>query len=342
MGNFYRYVTKGGLGERINSVAATSYATSDYGAVLSQSYPLTASISTFYFPSTSNASGSQYALKDTSRRKIHALKNTIDRYKIYSQYYNSVTFLSSGVDATLVNIPSIFFGDSIKKGSVKLSIFSDGELLSKVEDVGKNGELIKTTGSTNLFDSRNVAGVVLYDEGIILLSDNKPLTNYTESFFQTTTSGTDGDYARWNTWGISANTYPNAVVRTSYDIEFEGVHKIPQLVMLAHAKKGELNHSNNISYLERATVVSSSSALLLTRHPYIFSTSSYFENPNLTIKNIVKNEYITPTASFHKETYITKILIYDENKNVIAVAKTSKPIRKTEERDFTFKLKLDL
>ena len=34
--------------------------------------------------------------------------------------------------------------------------------------------------------------------------------------------------------------------------------------------------------------------------------------------------------------------IYDDKKNLIAVAKLAKPVRKSEERDFTFKIKLDI
>ena len=34
--------------------------------------------------------------------------------------------------------------------------------------------------------------------------------------------------------------------------------------------------------------------------------------------------------------------IYDENKNLIGIAKLSKPVKKTEGRDLTFKIKLDL
>ena len=41
-------------------------------------------------------------------------------------------------------------------------------------------------------------------------------------------------------------------------------------------------------------------------------------------------------------TYISKIAIYDEKKNVIGVAKLANPVRKTANREFTFKLKLDI
>ena len=46
--------------------------------------------------------------------------------------------------------------------------------------------------------------------------------------------------------------------------------------------------------------------------------------------------------AFQKTTYISKVGIYDSNRNLIAIAKTATPIKKTEERDFVFKLKLDI
>ena len=60
------------------------------------------------------------------------------------------------------------------------------------------------------------------------------------------------------------------------------------------------------------------------------------------IKNTVSSSYNDPTGSFVKTTYVSKIAIYDRNKNLIAIAKPATPIRKTPTRDFTFKLKLDI
>ena len=59
------------------------------------------------------------------------------------------------------------------------------------------------------------------------------------------------------------------------------------------------------------------------------------------IKNIVKSPYNEHTASFEKQTYISKIGIYDKDKNLIAIAKLANPVKKTEDKDYTFKLKLD-
>ena len=65
------------------------------------------------------------------------------------------------------------------------------------------------------------------------------------------------------------------------------------------------------------------------------------ENSDLEIANTVQSPYPDPEALFEKQTWISKIGIYDKDKNLIAIAKLASPVRKTEEREFTFKLKLD-
>ena len=72
-------------------------------------------------------------------------------------------------------------------------------------------------------------------------------------------------------------------------------------------------------------------------------TSSFsYREPDLATVNIVSSSFESPTASFAKETYISKIGIYDKNKNLIGVTTVAKPVKKTEDREFTFKLKMDL
>ena len=68
----------------------------------------------------------------------------------------------------------------------------------------------------------------------------------------------------------------------------------------------------------------------------------YIESDTIEVKNIVSSSYPDPTGSFEKTTYISKIGIYDDDKNLIGIAKVATPVRKTVERDFTFKIKLDI
>ena len=69
---------------------------------------------------------------------------------------------------------------------------------------------------------------------------------------------------------------------------------------------------------------------------------TYKENETVQIKNIVSSSYVDPTGSFEKQTFISRIGIYDKDKNLIGVAKVANPVKKTEDREFTFKLKLDI
>ncbi len=100
--------------------------------------------------------------------------------------------------------------------------------------------------------------------------------------------------------------------------------------MFAHAPKGELNHSNNPTYVESGQQLEAVSSL-----------TEYQESKQISIKNIVSGSFSDQTGSFQKETYISKIGIYDDDKNLIAVAKLATPVKKTEERDYTFKMKYD-
>jgi hypothetical protein len=110
-----------------------------------------------------------------------------------------------------------------------------------------------------------------------------------------------------------------------------GTTKIQNITMFATAPKGQLNHSNNPTFVAFGSSSQASSA------PH-----AYVQNAQQGIKNIVSSSYNDPTGSFVKTTYVSKIGIYDKNKNLIAIAKPATPIKKTATRDFTFKLKLDI
>jgi len=72
------------------------------------------------------------------------------------------------------------------------------------------------------------------------------------------------------------------------------------------------------------------------------SEQGYFEGDSTAIANVGSSSYVSGTKSFEKTTYINHIGIYDENRNLIAVTKLANPVRKRENDDYTFKLKLDI
>jgi hypothetical protein len=72
------------------------------------------------------------------------------------------------------------------------------------------------------------------------------------------------------------------------------------------------------------------------------SNGTEFSETTRAIKNLVSSSYPDPTGSFEKTTYISKIGIYDDQKNLIGIASVATPVKKTLDRDLTFKLKLDI
>ena len=115
----------------------------------------------------------------------------------------------------------------------------------------------------------------------------------------------------------------------SYDLDFQGTNYVNSLTMFAHAKKGHLNHSNNPTYRDLDVEKISTTGSGLT-----------FVEGSTTLANVVSASYVS--ASFEKTTYISKVHIYDEGGNLIAITSMAKPIKKTLTDEFTFKMKIDL
>jgi hypothetical protein len=319
---YYPFLPKGSSLDSFKTVGTSEFAYTQYGEELSGAYPYSSSIAAEYFYSQSGFI--------SEKRRIYALKNVLNNYLHYSQHYAYSSSLGNKAEqaVNLISIPSIYYGSAIDKGSVELAYYVSGTLVAKLQDVNKNGELIQTTGALGL---GSVAGVVLYNEGFAVLTGSWKLDNiFQETLIYNPTLSTD--YARWINWGAGLNQPSNSTVSASFDLNFEGVNYINTITMLAHADKGQLNHSNNPTYVKMTHSASSINT----------NNISYSEYAYTEIKNTVKYPYENYTGSLEKHTYISKIGIYDENRNLIGIAKLAKPIKKTENRDFTFKIKVDI
>ena len=124
------------------------------------------------------------------------------------------------------------------------------------------------------------------------------------------------------------STIDNTNLSSSFSIDYKGVNRIQTINMFCHAKNGELNFSNNPTYLSGV--------------PTYVSGSKIFKTNQRDIKNIVSSSFSDTTPEFKKTTYISKIAIYDKDKNLLGIAKVATPVRKTEEKQYTFKLKVDI
>jgi hypothetical protein len=241
-----------------------------------------------------SASISRDYYSTSTRSRINALRNVFDHYSYLSPHYQYSSSLGDKSSQTinLISIPSIAYGSG-------------------------------PAGSTG---SGSVAGVVLYKEGFVALTGSWDLDSNSIAYDSTGTS-------KWIHFNYGANDGNSPALTTlsaSFLMDYKGTTHTQTLTMFAHAKYGELNHSNN------PTFVSSSDQ-------FNVSTGSlqYIEQPK-EIKNIVYSEFTDEDPEFKKTTYISKIAIYDDEKNLIGIAKVATPVRKTEEKQYTFKLKVDI
>mgnify|MGYP003136048872 FL=1 len=325
-GLIYPFVYKGYDKVAFKTIKRRNFV-NDYvnGDVITGSYQMSASIFRSFYDSSDGFFGSNHTGS--------ALKNSLDYAARLGQHY---IFASGATDiVNLVDIPSVFYGSEIKKGSVVLDLYITGTLTARLRDKYYNGALIQESGTYASDDDGKVAGVVLYNEGLILLTGSWSL-HVTVQLEDTNFDGTIGTTSSigWRHFAIGANSAYNSTTSNasgSYSLKFAGTHKVPTLTMFANANRGELNFTNNPTYIEYGQ----------TEYNPSFGSNLYKEHP-LTIKNIHSSSYSDPTGSLKKTTYITKIGIYDEDKKLIGIASVAKPVKKLEDRDLTFKLKLDM
>lgn len=351
--SIYPFITKDSAGASFRTASPASYSNEFvYGDTITSSYPMSASIHRYYMANPSlrdTVVDTNTGRRTNGGSPIHpfyfALKNRLNFYGATRSRHYSIESSGAHPDPTeawnwnkdnqiinLVSIPSIFYGTQLKPGTVSLKWYFTGSLVGELRDLKQNGELIQVGpyGSTG---SGSVAGVVLYDEGFLLLTGSWQLDGDSIPIKSDTTS----DRPRWIYFGAGALDGVNQssaganFVSASFNLSFRGQTDTQVVTMFTHAKKGEVNYSNNPSYIKHGQpkVTVSSSAV-------------YQENQNKLIANVVSSSYMGHDADFKRQVYISRIAIFDEHKNLIGVATLANPVLKNEEEDYSFKIKIDI
>lgn len=322
----FPFITKDSSLNSFATISTSNFSQFQYGDTITGSYPLSSSIVRETF-------AANHGINSSTGSHVLALKNTMNYYQPLSARYAFSSSLHGDKSlqaCTLISIPSIFYGSTIKKNSVKLKFYISGTLAAAVEDINRNGELIQTSGSVYAQDngSGSVAGMVLYNEGFILLTGSWNLTEDSYQFGDA--SATKGT---WLDFGIGANDGATPISPSaSFDLTFKGTTHINTITMNADAPLGDLNFSPNPTF----------TSYVASAPPAVSGEMGYVQNNEVEIKNTMSSSFYEKDAKFQRQTFITKIGIYDENKNLIAVANLAKPIKKHEDKDYTFRLKLDI
>jgi hypothetical protein len=343
----YPFQVKDGTNKSFQSISEKTYKTSSYGTKLRGKYPLTASVDREYIragtlaetydvdgnPSDGGLSQETYFSR---RKRVIALKNTLDFYKPLSNSYQYSGSLVSGA-LSLVSIPSIMYGSNIEKGSVSLKVYFTGSLIDEAKDHRKNGELVSTKGNT----SGSVVGIVLYNEGFMILNNTTTVNNYAYDDYRGTRTLEPFNwtyFGAFSSGSIKSETIQSPtgsfVSSSLYTIDFKGQTETPVITMFAHAPPGEVNNSQNLTWVSASTVH--------WKDKVIYNSSSYAEDTETSIKNTIKSQYCDHEADFEKQVFINEIGIYDKDKNLLGVAKLANPVLKKETDTFTFKLRMDL
>ena len=342
----YPFLIKSGNRDGFKSLSSAQF-NSQYNTldsrIITSSYRMSASLARDYY-------GSSYT--GTARTYVQALKNKFKQYTYLSPHYQYSSSFGdkSEQKINVISIPSILFGSSIKKGSLSLKYYITGSLIGQLTDSNRNGELIQTSGTISANDGE-VAGVVLYNEGIIVLTGSWSLDSHLIQYDSTDNSkwvdfgfgikpssgsvsiyGTD---AHGRTHFLRRSTVPdptinNTTLSASFLLEYKGTTHTQVMTMMANAPYGELNHSNNPTFITSSDI-----------NQVITGSYQYTEEPK-TIKNVVHSQFTDEVPEFEKVTYISKVGLYDKDRNLIGVAKVATPVRKTENLSYTFKLKLDI
>jgi hypothetical protein len=263
---------------------------------------------------------------DEYKNQMRALKNTINYYFGTDPNFNFDAIY--GQPVSILSLPSYHLGSGIRKGSVKLTVNRNGTLLDYISDKRENGILYSNNNDAKI-------GFVLYKEGFIFITSGASLVSVPG---MTMTDGDGTVYTvnnyRWFFYGA----------KTSIDDSLTNEHFMGTInefstsLTFVYAEKGELNHSNNPSYLKQNSYRSNYNSRLFIENEDL----SNGDTQKLEIKNTVSSSFNDTSAQFEKQTFITSIGLFDKDKKLIAVSNLANPIRKNTNREFLFKLKLDI
>mgnify|MGYP003630547555 CR=1 FL=1 len=342
----YPYVIKGGVNEAFSTISTEDYyRLYDYGDKLTSSYPMSASIVREFMSGGAGVRNdcphpipSTTFKCDPKYRHFWALKNRLNYYGARSEHYKVSSSYGNKMSQSvnLISVPSIFYGSKIKPGSLSLKWYFTGSLIGELRDTKQNGELIEVFNITGS-DTGSVAGVVLYDEGFILLTGSWDLNHETIGLVSSS-APREPVKPKWIYFGAGANDDVTAVTTgsgsfasASFNLSFKGTTETQVVTMFANAKRGAANFSNNPTYLNY-------------NQTQLRNTSSqvYEEESTRIIKNTVTSSHSDYSGTFKRQVYISRVAIYDDNKNLIGVATLSNPVLKEEDRDLSFKIRLDI
>lgn len=230
-------------------------------------------------------------------------------------------------ECVFLNFTRLLYKDEIKKGNFNLQVYTGGSVTgalsasTSIVDTGAQndfrvnspvGEYAVLSASNGFFSGSNPGqnvGLIYYQAGIVVL---------TASVFNTTGSGDSTqdiqDFSTPTTGAASINAMlTGATIQTAcdalrarwLDLDMNNTVELNSTIFFVRANHDEFNYSSNPTYLSESKLV---------------------------VKNNTTDEPVS---------YVTTIGLYSSDNELMAVAKTSEPIKKTPSNEVTFRVRLD-
>ena len=216
-------------------------------------------------------------------------------------------------ELALIAVPQIQFGEGIKPGSVI---------------VNDNGDLYEDDGYSNLIDSgSNVHGNVFYDRGLIVLTRNvnsgSTLSNFTLDFRSTKTIYENEIFISVLENEFNTSTNPSSYIDDgSTKYEWEITNPFDKSLSTTYTKKIV---KPGIRYIRNS------------KHPF---TSSLDPTKFGSFDDYFESGSVDPTGSYLAP-FITTIALYDDDLNMIAVAKLPQAIKSLPDYPLNFIIRFD-
>ena len=222
-------------------------------------------------------------------------------------------------EANVISIPQKLYGERIRTGSISLVDYS-GNVARTIKDDGY-GNLYDNTYYTQFSGSAPTAkgsgsaiGTVSYDHGLIMITDTGSYSN---------TGGTDSGS---NGWTLNFDS-----TKTIYEHEYTCI--VPE---------GQFNNSTNISVsLNRSGSLTVPAGLDMNPMRDIVSApgESYYNTGSGYTATTQTENFATHSAFMP---YITTVGLYNDHGDLLAIAKTSRPIKNDTELALSFIVRFDI
>lgn len=246
------------------------------------------------------------------------VKRLFARDKIKPQTFAMQFYVSGVVDATTSGEPN--YSNIDRTSTSGSSIFTDAGQGTQFGFGGQVGDVVFSS------DSNYKVGNLFYDQGILVLDAKKAMSGS-----QHVSGAIDAISATGTSVIGSADGNPNAKFIPDFFVS-GSIDDIVKHLATCRFQSGSL------TAMTFQNVTNINSTLVFCRATA--DEFNYSANPTFTDTNgnIIVIDDPTTDRTF---SYITTVGLYDANDNLLAVAKMSRPIEKNDEKDLTFRVRLD-